>query len=60
MPKKNDHDLRKYPYVLMGTLSLSRGSVLRIHKNTHNDIESSTEVKMIIVVDKWLHSLSCI
>ena len=62
----------KYPYVRMGRLVSMRitdiyikfkiavfyvGQFVRIQKKTHNDIRFSKQIKMIIVVDKWLDSL---
>ena len=56
----------KYPYIRVGTLvSLHitcvffvQGQHFRIRNMTHNDIKFGKEVKMITVVDKWLHSLA--
>ena len=50
IPQKRNHDSNEiYPYLHEGTL---------VSKKTHNDMTFGKEVKMNIVVDKSLYSLS--
>ena len=54
---------KKYPYVRVGKLlSMPITDILikrQKQKRTHNDISFSKEVRIIIAVDIWLHSLRC-
>ena len=70
--QKSNHDLyEKYPYVRVGTLVSMRTtdiltknscclscSVLEYKKRHMMMLRFSKEIKMIIVIDKWLHSLN--
>ena len=67
MPQKSSHDFKNLKGTLVSICSadilpknswfFSWGRVLE-NKKDKNDIEYSEEGKMIVVDDKWLHSLS--
>ena len=50
--------MHNYTYIDQNQLFLILRQRFEIQKKTHDDIESSNEVKMTLVVDKWLYSLN--